>query len=556
MSKTESKIDFRIDGIGNFIKANKFCVPSYQRPYSWEAEKHSLDLFSDIENNLSEAEYFLGTIVLTKKQDGLLEIVDGQQRLTTILLFAAAVRDIFKEKNKDKKIQENYLSDYDRREDKEIPKLTLSNQDNDFYREYVVNRKTDFLPKTKSNESIRDSYLLFFDIFKEKEYDEQTLLDLMDFLDAKLKVVIIIVSEETNAFTIFETLNDRGLVLAQIDLLKNYLYSKCSNATILTNVQQHWNKLSDKFDDRKLSLIDYIRVFWMSNNGFVREKDNQIFKAIKDRIGINEVPNFILQLLNESEFYIAIQDEKYKFWNDNNLSNCAKWIRLLNSLELTQYYPLLFSIIKNFENGTEKEKSIKLILSWMVRMLIVGSNKGGTIEQSYSKNAIKILKKEITTAKLLRDSIYNLVPDDNAFKSAFETATLSNEKLARFYLREIENFQNKDNQEIEVIIDSEKVNLEHVLPKKPDKNYSNFTDEEHQKYVKRIGNLTLMNTKANSRQRSCKFEDKKKEFSKSSLKITKTIADYDEWTVAAIEDRQKKLAEIAVKVWTIKFEEQ
>jgi len=556
MSKTESKIDFRIDGIGNFIKANKFCVPSYQRPYSWEAEKHSLDLFSDIENNLSEAEYFLGTIVLTKKQDGLLEIVDGQQRLTTILLFAAAVRDIFKEKNKDKKIQENYLSDYDRREDKEIPKLTLSNQDNDFYREYVVNRKTDFLPKTKSNESIRDSYLLFFDIFKEKEYDEQTLLDLMDFLDAKLKVVIIIVSEETNAFTIFETLNDRGLVLAQIDLLKNYLYSKCSNATILTNVQQHWNKLSDKFDDRKLSLIDYIRVFWMSNNGFVREKDNQIFKAIKDRIGINEVPNFILQLLNESEFYIAIQDEKYKFWNDNNLSNCAKWIRLLNSLELTQYYPLLFSIIKNFENGTEKEKSIKLILSWMVRMLIVGSNKGGTIEQSYSKNAIKILKKEITTAKLLRDSIYNLVPDDNAFKSAFETATLSNEKLARFYLREIENFQNKDNQEIEVITDSEKVNLEHVLPKKPDKNYSNFTDEEHQKYVKRIGNLTLMNTKANSRQRSCKFEDKKKEFSKSSLKITKTIADYDEWTVAAIEDRQKKLAEIAVKVWTIKFEEQ
>ena len=98
MIKPESKIDFRVEGIGNFIKANKFCVPNFQRPYSWESEKHTIDLFTDIENNMSESEYFLGTIVLTKKQDNLLEIVDGQQRLTTILLFMAAIRDVFTRK--------------------------------------------------------------------------------------------------------------------------------------------------------------------------------------------------------------------------------------------------------------------------------------------------------------------------------------------------------------------------------------------------------------------------------------------------------------------------
>ena len=120
----------------------------------------------------------------------------------------------------------------------------------------------------------------------------------------------------------------------------------------------------------------------MSNYGFIREKDNQIFKAIKDKISTNEVQNFVLQLLNESDYYFAIQNESHCFWRENNLYTCSKYIGLLNQLELTQYYPLLFSIIKNFENTIEKEKSIKLLLSWMVRMLIVGSNKGGTIEQS------------------------------------------------------------------------------------------------------------------------------------------------------------------------------
>ena len=553
MIKPESKIDFRVEGIGNFIKANKFCVPNFQRPYSWESEKHTIDLFTDIENNMSESEYFLGTIVLTQKQDNLLEIVDGQQRLTTILLFMAAIRDVFMEKNKNKKIQESYLSDYDRREDKEVPKLTLSNQDNDFYREYVVNKEANCNTKTKSNVAIKESYLLLFS--KLKEYDEQVLLDFMDFIDTKLKIVIIIVSEETNAFTIFETLNDRGLALAQIDLLKNYLYSKCSNSTILKNVQQNWNKLSDRFDSNKLFLIDYIKVFWMSNYGFIREKDNQIFKAIKDKISTNEVQNFVLQLLNESDYYFAIQNESHCFWRENNLYNCSKYIGLLNQLELTQYYPLLFSIIKNFENTIEKEKSIKLLLSWMVRMLIVGSNKGGTIEQSYSKNAIKIHKNEITTAKQLRDSLKLLIPDDDTFKDAFKAATISKEKLARFYLREIENHLNSKNNEQEVITDTEKVNLEHILPKKMDSNYPTFSEELHNQYVKRIGNLTLMNSKANRMKGSSNFQDKKKEYSKSNLQITKQIAQYADWNIESINDRQSYLADIAVKVWTIKFDE-
>ena len=88
----------------------------------------------------------------------------------------------------------------------------------------------------------------------------------MDFIDGKLKVVTIIVPEDSNAYTIFETLNDRGLVLAQIDLIKNYLYSKSGSR--LDEVQTNWNELISKLEAiEEPLLLEYIKVFWMTEYG-------------------------------------------------------------------------------------------------------------------------------------------------------------------------------------------------------------------------------------------------------------------------------------------------
>lgn len=553
-----SEIKFGIKGIGDFIKENKFFVPKYQRTYSWE-EKHVADLFEDIKTNINESEYFLGTLVLTQKNDEL-EIIDGQQRITTILLFFAAFKGIFKKNNKNtqsENIHKNYLSDFDRREEKNMPKLKLSDQDNQYYENYIVNEDHTFPVKKLSHEKIKYAFekAISFteDELKYHQNDINRLHDLMDFIDKKLKVVTIIVPEDSNAYTIFETLNDRGLVLAQIDLVKNYLYSK--SVSRLTEVQTHWNELTSKLEAiEEPILLEYIKVFWMSEYGFIREINNKLYQAIKlEKKSSTDVNTFVTNLNKDLDFYLALINDNNSLW-DNYSSDCKEYLKTLNYLELKQFRPLALAVLKNFEK-IEVRKTLKLIVSWMVRNLIVGS-RGGALEESFAKKAVEITKKRITTASQLREGLKELIPQDKEFSDKFKIATISKEALARYYLRAIENFNNgKDKPELIVNSNPDCVNLEHILPKKAKNNYPLFNIEEHDFFLKRIGNLTIMSTKLNNDQKSLAFVDKKKQYKASRIKLTKNLASIrGDWSPECIEKRQSKLADSAVKIWSLNFD--
>lgn len=553
-----SEIEFNIKGIGSFIKENKFFVPIYQRTYSWE-EKNVTDLFEDIKANIKESEYFLGTLVLTQKNNKL-EIIDGQQRITTILLFFAAIKEIFKKNGKDiqsEKIQDAYLSDFNRREEKNLPKLELSAQDNPYYENYIVNENRNFPTKKASHEKIKNAFEKAL-IFAEKELkhhndDVNILHDLMDFIDGKLKVVTIIVPEDSNAYTIFETLNDRGLVLAQIDLIKNYLYSKSGSR--LDEVQTNWNELISKLEAiEEPLLLEYIKVFWMTEYGFIREINNKLYQAIKsEKRSATDVNTFVTNLNNDIDLYLALINGNSSIWG-NYSNECKEYIKTLNYLELKQFRPLALAILKNFEKN-EIKKTLKLIVSWMVRNLVVGS-RSGAIEESFAKNAAEITNKKITTASQLKNTLKDLVPQDKEFKDAFGIATVSKEKLARYYLRAIENFKSGgDMPELIVNSNPDSVNLEHILPKNPGNNYLSFDTEQHEAYLKRIGNLAIMNTKLNNEQKSSKFTDKKTEYKKSKIEITKALAEYKgDWKPEYIEKRQNDLADLAVKTWSLNLE--
>lgn len=141
-----SNIIFENKGIGKLIKDRQLAVPIYQRPYAWE-EKNISDLFSDIHNAISsnENEYFLGTIVLSGKENSSeLEIVDGQQRITSIVIFLSSIRDYFEDNNQQRQaasIQNDFISGYDRQRDENLPKLKLGQLDNTFFRKYIVDKE-------------------------------------------------------------------------------------------------------------------------------------------------------------------------------------------------------------------------------------------------------------------------------------------------------------------------------------------------------------------------------------------------------------------------------
>lgn len=551
-----SEIKYEFIGIGSLIKNKNLKVPIHQRPYSWQKE-HIEDLLNDIKNNFKENEYFLGTIVLTAGDNNKNEIVDGQQRITSVSLIYASIRDLLQNKTDSDDIHTKYLSTYDIRTKEYFPKLELSQQDNEFYRNLIINKQNNVESKRLSNTFIKEAYQTIYNfierILKIHNSDENVLIDWKDFLDEKLKVVVITVPSDVNAFTIFETLNDRGLALAQTDLIKNYLYGKSSNR--IDEVQRAWIELVSKIETEDESLLlTYIKHYWFANYSFVRESKNELYKEIKNRINNStQVTTFVNNLKNDIDVYLAILNPNSSFWNDfDNL--CRDYIETLNYFNLEQYRPLVFSILKKFQ-PEEVKKSLKLIVSWLIRNLIVGGLGGGTLEKTYAEKAYAILSDKIKNASELRESLSSVIPQDDTFKEQFKIATVSKAKYARYYLAAIENHhRGKEHPELIVNLNPDSVNLEHILPENPENNYPDFTEEQHAAYYKRIGNLTLMKTKENNNFKSSKFSDKKKKYKESELWITQSLALIEEWNIEAINNRQAQLAELAIQTWSLKFD--
>lgn len=556
-----SQIDFQIKGIGTLIKEHLFTVPYYQRSYKWE-EEHIKSLFSDlsraIDNN--ESEYFLGTVVLSKKESSKeLEIVDGQQRITTIVIFLSALRNYFESKGKSQSansIQIDFISNFDTRNEENVAKLKLGNQDKTFFQKYIIDNKKEKPTKGSHHRIITAKDESTKKVTTISALSETQLHNWKDFILDKLKVVSIIVPSESNAFTLFETLNDRGLILAQTDLLKNYLFSRAGD--YLDDVQFMWIEMTAKIEEElgESSILNYIKHFWSSRYGLTREKNKELYKSISDsKKSPADVRDFVKELNDDTKLYLAIFNHKDSYWDDHS-ANSKKYIETLNYLELEQYKPLVLSILKRFSDKKEVEKSLKLIVTWVVRNLITGSLGGGTLEKEYADKARSIFNNEIKTAKKFRDNL-KVIPSDEEFKNKLLTISLSKEKLARYYLRAIES-QYKGNGTPECIVDSDPnvVDLEHILPKKPKEGeWTNFTKEEVEEYKNRIGNLTIMSKKLNNDQKSESFEKKKENYKTSDIKITNEIAiNYSEWNKENIKKRQEFLAGIAVKTWDLKLD--
>jgi len=545
------KIDFKDDGIGHFIEDNFLRVPVFQRSYAWE-KSNVQDLFEDIRNSYPD-DYFIGTIVVTNKNDHL-EIVDGQQRLATISMFFAAVRDLMRESNDERKanvIENKYLFEESLREDKK-QKLMLNSIDNDFHLKRIIENQNIEITK-ESHRRISTAYEFIKD-FVRNEFANKGIghiFDLVEYIQKNLKVIIVSVSDEVNAFTIFETLNDRGLALSQTDLIKNYLFNKSENR--LKETQEKWARFTGAIEaaESEDEVLQYIRYYWSSKNGLTREK--QLFKDIKSEIKIkNQAITILTNLDKDTQLYLAILNPNHSYWKDYS-PNCPEYIWALRELRLTQNRPLALAILERLKSR-EVEKILKLIVSWSVRNLITGTIGAGTLEKEFSNQARFINEGKIKNALELKESIKRTVPTDEQFRRSFEIATVSKNYIARYYLAEIEKSYRNTN-ELGPIQNPEKINLEHILPVDSSNlnNWSGFDEEIHKTYYKRIGNLTLLDKKINSEEGNDNFDVKREKYKKSEVFITKSLNKYKEWTTESINKRQKEFAERAVKIWSLEI---
>lgn len=558
MADSDSEIGFAQLGLGSVLKQNQLSVPTNQREYAWEL-KYVRTLFQDFARELegSERQYFLGTIVTIPRNGGVLEVVDGQQRLATTAILLSAIRDYLRSSEKElaESIDTDFLSVFNRHTRTRVPRLRLNVDDNDYFRL----RLTAVSP---SPQPTKPSHVLLNEAFNEAARQVKAIvvkLDVkdhgnalnrwIDFIEKRASVILLRVPNATNAYRMFETLNDRGKRVSQSDLVKNYIFGEAGER--LHEVQQNWTFMRGALESMEAedATITFLRYALTVIRGFVRDAD--VYDAVqKHAKGEQPVVTFSSQLDTLSSTFVAIHNSDHERWN-----NCGdptrKAVDVLNLFDISPMKPLLLAIGEKLLDR-EAGRAFQFCVSLGVRLMIASSTRSGSVEEALASASHEVFKGTIETNEQLREILKHITPTDGIFRTAFETATVSNRKLARYYLRSLEMASKDEKNPWHIPNDDRSIiNLEHVLPEKPEGNWAQFSDDDVKLNRNRIGNLTLLRASDNSELKSIGFDEKKKRYADCPYNITSQIASCDDWTVAKIIERQNALATLAVKTWPI-----
>lgn len=554
-------INIDLMGVGRILFNRNLGVPLYQRSYAWE-ETNVLDLLTDIQGAKQEGahEYFIGSIVTTKNKTARPEVADGQQRLATATILMAAIRDHFYtggDKERAATITSDLLHKKDLKTLELIPKLKLNESDNDFFANRILLNPDDALrvisPSKPSHYRIQKAAEIAKNhvaAIAAMPDSTDRLTDLVEYLTDSVVVIWVQVPDDTNAFRIFETLNDRGLTLAISDLLKNYLFGIADNR--LPEVQRAWTSMIGTLEsiEDENSVVTFMRHYWSSKQGLVREKD--LYISIKKRIASKtQAIAFANELEKNAKLYTAILNTTDTLW-DKYGATCKGHMETINLLGMIQIRPLILAVLENFAIK-EVQASIKNMVSWSVRFLIHGGLGGGTLENHYCQAAKEIRESKIKTAVQLFKKLKSIIPTDAQFKTSFMTAAVSKAYLARYYLRAIEQ-QEMGEKDPELVpnANTEVINLEHILPQNPSKAWAHISVDDQTALLKRIGNLALMKSRINIKAGNDSFAFKKTFYASSKYHLTSMIATEPSWDQKSIDARQIHLADLSLKTWPLK----
>ncbi len=553
------KIDANLIGIGQLIKSSRFQVPVYQRPYSW-TDVEIEDLYRDIGEAIRSAteDYFLGTIVTTKNPDGNLTIIDGQQRLVTTSVLIAAIRDYFilnGQTDRARDIEREYLFKRDIRTQQLTPHILLTAEDRVFFVDAVATAPTPpdvrvLTPAAPAQQRLLRATEMAADFIKDvaqsASIPDDRLIDLLEFLTDKTKLVSVSVSSESSAFVIFEVLNDRGLDLSIADLLKNFIFRTASDR--VEEAQAAWARMTAIISDvaSEPELKNFIRHAWCARYGMTRERDlyDGIKKVVRSK---NQAVDFAKALAKAAPTYAGLGNPSSDLWEDYD-PIVRQSIEVLQHLGVTQLRPLLLAIFEHFK-AAEVTRALPSIVAWTVRFLICGSGGSGTLETAYAERAKDVSSKTIQSAQALWSAMMTVVPDDQTFENKFAQATVSRSNLAKYYLRVLEGQRGASDEELIVNPDSGKVNLEHIIPQTRSSDWEHIPEEQYAALVKRIGNLTLLAKRLNSKAANAGFQEKKKHFANSVIPLTNELCQFSQWTATEVEARQRSLAQLATKAW-------
>lgn len=549
-----------------------YRVPPFQRDYSWTEDEWD-DLWQDILGLFEEdgeSSHYMGYLVLQSSDSKQFDIIDGQQRMTTISIMILAALGHFKdlvEANLDsennakrrEQLQNSYIGYLDPVSLVPRSKLELNRHNNRFYQTYLV--PLEIIPQRGLNAS-EHQLRKAFNWFKERIKTQtgltaesgRQLAALIDALVDKLFFTVITVTDQLNAFKVFETLNARGVRLSATDLLKNYLFSIIStndtHETELKSLEDRWERIVDLLGSERFP--EFLRVFWNSRNRLVRK--SELFKTIRKRITARDQAFELLRNLDHSAaVYAALRDPQDVMWNRVE----KEALEQLQMFNVRQPLAMLMAChARCFDSDRQSfTRIVRAIAVVSFRYNVICNLQTHEQERLYNEIAWNVSDGNLFRVNDMLEKLRDVYPEDAVFKAAFagksfRTTNSRSKKVVRYILFEIERQRSGQDFDFE----SAAYSIEHILPENPSGEWNHIEEARQDQLIYRIGNMTLLETRRNRDLGNADYCSKRAIYAQSCFQMTMAIAEhYDTWDEAKIESRQKQMAAMAAAIWKIEF---
>lgn len=529
--------------------AHKFVIPEYQRPYAWsEEEVETLfnDLWEFTKKNV-EPTYFLGSVVSYLNDKGEQEIIDGQQRITSLFLLLRAIYTKLQEPQEKTKEAKNFISQIEETiweknqytgEIDDFGKILIEskvirNTGNEILRNILKTGTAD--PKAKDPYSV--NYRKFQELYSKACVDDPLLVYnfILNLLN-KAILLPITADNQNTALTIFSTLNNRGLALSDADIFKATIYNHLA-AEQQKEFIERWQTLEEdaKDTDQDIQSLFYYYMFYLRG---VEKDDSTTTPGIR-KYFISKHP----QALYDADLLPKLTDimNVWKVCTNREKLQDEPWcedMEILRALDILSSYPNEFwkypviTYYLSHKSEPDFMANFRLFLNRLTAELLT---------RYLVDSSINFVKSDIM--KLNVAIVGNMHPSFS-FKELGNVEILEeikkpNSKSVRMLLKMLA-YLHKDQKDLL----PQKWEIEHIFPQKWHSNYfpTNITDDQIKEKIELLGNKVPFEKKLNIQAGNGYFVKKKDEYTQSKIAITKALCEYSDWDLDTITERGAEIA--------------